>query len=192
MEIVVIKEEADIGEARRVTRKLAQDSGLDNNDVERAAIIVTEAASNILKHARQGKILIYSKHTGIEFLMLDQGPGIANMTMAMQDGFSTAGSKGTGLGAMSRLSTEFDIYSHVGKGTAIWVNLNAAPPVPILTWELALPKAGETVNGMRWLVPPRVICFCMSMGWGMVLKRIKLPRKPLRFLTITWMRFPLC
>jgi len=105
---------------------MAETIGLDEAQAERVAIVVTEACTNLLKHASGGEILL--RITGeddpnalpeLEILVLDQGPGMANPHQCMQDGFSTGGSPGQGLGAIFRLSVESDIYSDVGRGTAL-------------------------------------------------------------------------
>jgi hypothetical protein len=75
----------------------------------------------------------------------------------MRDGYSTAGSPGTGLGALSRLSAEFQLVSHVGKGTALRFVVPARPPEPQARSALALgavcvPKPGEVACGDGWLL----------------------------------------
>ena len=69
---------------------------------------------------------------GVEILALDKGPGIRDLERSLRDGYSTAGGAGTGLGAISRLSSEFDVYSPPGKGTAllarIWPGEPHSPP----------------------------------------------------------------
>src|SRR5262245_59650401 len=122
--IVNMTDETRIAEARRLIKSLAQELTFSDVDTERAAIVVTEAASNIIKHAQQGRLIIRTiPVNGIEILAVDNGPGINNMTRAMEDGFSTANSKGIGLGAIARLATSFSIYSAPGIGTALLMKL---------------------------------------------------------------------
>ena len=101
------------------------DIGLSESDIGRVAIVVTEATTNLVEHAPQGQLLARAFDRNgvavIEALALDQGPGIANIGESLRDGYSTAGSPGTGLGAIKRLSDEFDIYSTPGKGGALVV-----------------------------------------------------------------------
>ena len=77
--------------------------------------------TNLVKHAKEGEIflrtLAHGSMQGIEIVALDRGPGMANVGHALQDGHSTAGSSGTGLGAIVRMATEFDIHSLPGRGT---------------------------------------------------------------------------
>ena len=90
-------------------------------------------------------------------LALDKGPGIANAAQALRDGYSTTGSPGTGLGAMARLATLFDIHSVPGAGTVLLARLWSKPlsnirPPPLEVGALSLPKPGEVVCGDRWAV----------------------------------------
>jgi anti-sigma regulatory factor (Ser/Thr protein kinase) len=107
-------------EARRSATLLAAERGLDENEAGKVALLVSEAATNLVKHAGGGEILVGPGTAGgVEVLALDRGPGMANPSACMRDGYSTAGSAGTGLGAISRLATRFDIHSTPGVGTAI-------------------------------------------------------------------------
>jgi anti-sigma regulatory factor (Ser/Thr protein kinase) len=87
------------------------------------ALAVTEAASNLHKHARQGALLLSVNRDadapGIELVTIDSGPGLRDVGAAMQDGHSTAGTLGIGLGAIRRLADFCDLYSVPGHGTAL-------------------------------------------------------------------------
>jgi len=100
--------------------------GFSEEDAGRAAIVVTELGTNILKHAGHGEILagasLTSARSCFEIVALDQGSGM-DVDKCLQDGFSTAGSQGTGLGAIRRQATTFDVWSVAGRGTAIHVRL---------------------------------------------------------------------
>jgi anti-sigma regulatory factor (Ser/Thr protein kinase) len=110
-----------VGEARRRATAAAQSAGLDETAAGRLAIVVTECANNIWKHAGHGEILITPNpdDNSVEVLALDKGPGMRDVERCFQDGYSTAGSSGTGLGAIRRLSTEQDIYTLPDHGTAL-------------------------------------------------------------------------
>ena len=127
-----VREKSAVAEARREVTGLARAVGFSESDIGRVAIVVTEAASNLVKHTPQGQLLARAfDRSGvavIELLALDQGPGIANVGESLRDGFSTAGSPGTGLGAIKRLSDEFDIYSASGKGVALVAQLWSRKP----------------------------------------------------------------
>jgi anti-sigma regulatory factor (Ser/Thr protein kinase)/serine/threonine protein phosphatase PrpC len=108
----------------------AEKAGFSAERIGRLDIIVAEMASNLLKHGlRKCELLwkpfIHNHEAGIEILALDTGPGISNMGLAMQDGYSTSGTAGEGLGAIRRLSDTFDIYSQTGGGTAVLSRLYA-------------------------------------------------------------------
>src|SRR5215510_9892301 len=122
-----IREMSGVAEARREVTGLARAVGFSEIEIGRVAIVVTEAATNLVKHTPQGQLLARAFDRDgvavIEALALDQGPGIANVSESLRDGYSTAGSPGTGLGAIKRLSDEFDIYSAPGKGVALVAQL---------------------------------------------------------------------
>lgn len=144
-----------VGEARRHVAAICRELGLDDVRSGQAAIIVNELGSNLCKHARQGQLWIAARQGDvpeIEILSVDHGPGIRDLSLAMRDGFSTAGSPGTGLGAVQRLATDFDIHSEVDKGTVILARLHAgARGTRAFKWGVvALPAPGETVCGDSW------------------------------------------
>jgi len=118
-----IQEQTDSAEARRSALTLAAGLLFDETSAGNVALVVTEAAKNLLKHAGGGQIILraleHGRAAGIEMLALDKGPGIADPGRCFQDGYSTAGTSGTGLGAIARLSTLHEIYSRRGQGTAL-------------------------------------------------------------------------
>ena len=157
-----IRESSAVAEARRAVTGLAQAAGFDAEGVGRVALVVTEAATNFVKHAPQGQLLARSFDRDgvavIEVMALDQGPGIADIGKSLRDGYSTAGGMGAGLGAIKRLSDEFDIYSTAGKGVALLAQLwsrrpkGEIPPAPLEIGVVCLPKPGEEANGDAWAV----------------------------------------
>lgn len=120
---VAVTESSQPAAARRTAVGLAQQAGLDEVAVGRVALIVTELATNLVKHATGGELLMRrlgpDGDEGVEVLSLDKGSGMADVARALGDGYSTAGSSGTGLGAVMRASDEFDLYSQPGKGTIL-------------------------------------------------------------------------
>src|SRR5205807_9230792 len=129
----------------------------------KVALVVTEAAKNLLKHAGGGQVILRPLErggvAGIEMLALDKGPGIANLTRSFEDGYSTAGTAGTGLGAIARLSDEIDIYTRPGRGTVlmaqIWNRnsggLISATPPRFRVGGVCVPLPGETQSGDSWI-----------------------------------------
>jgi anti-sigma regulatory factor (Ser/Thr protein kinase) len=157
-----ISEASAVSEVRREASSLAQALRFSETARGAVSIVVTELATNLAKHAVHGEILFRGIErdgvSGLEVLSLDRGPGMANVTECIRDGYSTSGSPGTGLGAVSRLSDEFDIHSIRGKGTALFVRLwskKLPRQVRRRTIEfgvVCLPKPGETECGDAWHV----------------------------------------
>ena len=157
MEAVAVRDASAVAEVRRRAEAAAGRLGFPEEARSRAAIVATELATNIVKYAEPGEVLIapYEDDTGagLEIVALDRGPGMADAGACLGDGYSTGGSAGTGLGAVRRQSQVFDLYSAPGRGTVIVARLEArpearraAPPAP--RWSgLAVPLAGEAVCG---------------------------------------------
>jgi len=148
-------------EARRVAMMLAEALQLSEPDIGRVARVVTEAATNIVQHAARGEILLrpiaLEAAAGLEVLALDQGPGMANVAHALQDGFTTSGSPGLGLGAIARLSSCFEVSSTPGKGTALLARIGKVAPKrpmePGLEWGVVcVAMRDEEVCGDSWAV----------------------------------------
>ena len=116
-----IEHASDVAAARREGQRLAGSLGFNETRAGKLALVITEAATNILKHAERGVIHIGPAQStagvGVDVLALDEGPGIADLSASLVDGVSTAGTAGTGLGALRRQSDEFDVYSQPGKGS---------------------------------------------------------------------------
>jgi anti-sigma regulatory factor (Ser/Thr protein kinase) len=136
---------------------LARDMGFSEPDMGRFAIIVSEAAGNLLKHAGHGSIVLSALHQGsvlgVQMLALDRGPGMRSVTASLRDGYSTAGTTGTGFGAISRLSTVFDAYSVPSEGTVVLSQIwpDPAPAIDAVQFgAVSVPVSGETVNGDAW------------------------------------------
>jgi anti-sigma regulatory factor (Ser/Thr protein kinase) len=158
---VRIADESGPGEARRVGTALARSAGLSEVDVGRLGIVVTEAATNLVKHGGGGEILLralrHARSIGVGLLALDRGPGIADLGRALRDGFSSAGSPGTGLGAIRRLASSFDLYSRPGEGTALHATVWSSPPAPpgLRIGGINVPCPGEAVSGDGWVATER-------------------------------------
>lgn len=163
--VVTISEGSNVGELRRLVVDLAKKIGLSDEDAGRLSIICNEMSTNILKHAGcSGKVAVKEftrdKVKGIEVISIDSGNGIKNMGLALKDGFSTSGSMGAGLGAIKRLSDEFDIYSQPEKGTIVvskilqHSNLNISTGInkKVDFGAFSMAKQGEEVCGDEWIV----------------------------------------
>jgi anti-sigma regulatory factor (Ser/Thr protein kinase) len=149
-----VSDNSHVAAVRRAAGDIAHGMGFGEVRAGEVAICVTEAATNILKHAGQGEILLRPiGGKGIEVLALDNGPGVHNLQAAFADGTSSAGSYGVGFGAMRRLSAMFDIHSAPGQGTALYMLVCAAGQDCIPARRVGivcLPIGGETVPGDCW------------------------------------------
>lgn len=158
---VPVGESSRVGEARRMASAMAGHLGFDEGGRGRASLVVTEAATNLVKHGGGGEILLVpidrGAAAGLDVLALDKGQGMADVGRCLADGYSTAGSAGNGLGAMRRLADEFDIVSTPGVGTALLARLWAGPGRPgaatgLEIGAVCLPKPGESASGDAWAV----------------------------------------
>jgi len=102
---------------------MAAEIGFNVTDQALIATAISELARNILQYARTGEVSVQptSKkgRAGLVIVASDQGPGIANVTEAMQDGYSTNGGLGLGLPGSRRLVDEFEVETELGRGTVI-------------------------------------------------------------------------
>ncbi len=155
-----------VGEARRHAAQAASDMGWGEVDAGRLALVVTELGTNLVRHAKNGQLLIAARpRTGtageageIEMISIDEGPGISDIALAMRDGHSSSTTPGTGLGAVRRLASDFDIHSSVPHGTvsvarvrpsaALATPTEAAPALQI--GAIRLPAPHESVCGDAW------------------------------------------
>jgi serine/threonine-protein kinase RsbT len=122
---VSINSDQDIVLARQKGRNLAADAGFSPVDCTLVATAISELARNIVSYARKGEITLQlvrdSRRSGILIIASDAGPGIADLRLALRDGFSTSGSLGLGLPGVRRLVDEFQISSSAGQGTVVKV-----------------------------------------------------------------------
>ncbi|HEY9791927.1 MAG TPA: SpoIIE family protein phosphatase [Candidatus Obscuribacterales bacterium] len=156
-----VSDDSHIGELRRALKDLGAINAFAPELVGRAEIIASELATNLIKYTdKGGEILIGSLAVddlrALEIISLDKGPGMSNPQKMLEDGVSTTGTLGGGLGAIKRFSDEFDMNSRPDKGTAmlsrIWNQRRPAhdyqPTVEVGGVMVAMP--GEYVCGDRW------------------------------------------
>jgi len=155
MRSFVVTDLSHVGEVRREAICLAKNSAFNELGIGKVALIATELATNLVKHATSGQLLMRMLECeggmSLEFLSLDRGPGIANVAKCMEDGHSTGGSLGTGLGAIVRTSDEFDIYSQADKGTVAVARI-ASRHTSSSIGVIHQAKQGEPICGDAWLV----------------------------------------
>jgi serine/threonine-protein kinase RsbT len=122
---VEISSEGDIVTARKVAREVATGLGFGITDVTRVVTAASELARNVFHYARSGMMtwqrIESNGRTGIELCFIDEGPGIANLELAMTPGHSTGGGLGMGLSGSKRLMDELEIWTEVGKGTKVTI-----------------------------------------------------------------------
>ena len=155
--VIEVRDLSAPGEARREAWRLGEKLGLNDEERARAELVITELTTNLFKHAAGGFILIGPADSGddtIEILSLDNGPGIEDIGRALQDGHSTTGTTGTGLGAVSRQADYFQIYSRPKKGTGVLARISRAEALDrgqmAQISGVSVPFRGEPVNGDGW------------------------------------------
>jgi anti-sigma regulatory factor (Ser/Thr protein kinase) len=160
-----ITDRSAIAEARRLTARLVATLDFSEEAAGRAAIVVTELVTNALTHGRGGWCFLNARiiygEAALEVVVADSGPGIENPGIALADGFSTSGTAGTGLGAVRRLSRDFDLYSRGDGGVVALARVSPDSagrrphPGGVGRTEVAgvgAPVAGEQVSGDAWAV----------------------------------------
>lgn len=158
--MIEVTESSQTGEARRRVAEFAQDLQLGEIRSGAAALAATEMATNLVKHAGNGTLLLQcvkeNGNSGLRLIAIDKGPGIADVAKALEDGHSTAGSLGTGLGAVRRASDMFEIYSAIGVGTLIRADFwperrpDSSAPRNVHTAAVSEPLQGELECGDGW------------------------------------------
>lgn len=159
---IPVGETSQVGEARRTAVKIAEAVGMSEVQRAEVAIVATELSTNLAKYGREGRLFVQglSPCTGpcVELVSVDSGPGIHDVQRCLQDGYSTGGGSGTGLGAVRRLSAEFDLYS-TAAGTAVVSRMSAASPLTDrcrFQWAaVSTPAPNEIVCGDIWRVAER-------------------------------------
>jgi len=120
---ILIRNDSDIVAARHKGRELMASLGFSGVEITLVTTAISELARNILEHGGTGEICLsrisQAARDGVEIIAEDGGPGIPDISLAMQDGYSTKRGLGLGLPGTRRLMDDFQIYSEVGKGTKV-------------------------------------------------------------------------
>ncbi|MFF7794876.1 SpoIIE family protein phosphatase [Streptomyces sp. NPDC007991] len=135
---VPVRDSTRVRDARVAAESAAALAGLDERRTAAAALVATELATNLLKHAEGGQVLIEvvaapapreggAESRVVQIAAIDHGPGIADMPAARRDGFSTTGSLGAGLGTCQRLADDFALHSTPGRGTVAVARVGTTP-----------------------------------------------------------------
>ncbi|MFF8942153.1 ATP-binding protein [Streptomyces sp. NPDC014864] len=172
--------------ARRQAGQFARDICLSEERVARVELCVTEMATNLLKHAEDGALVLRvvrsRDRAAVECLSVDSGPGIDDIQGALRDGTSGSGSLGIGLGAIGRLADAFGVHSLRGRGTVVLARFWAGGPAPdpVETAGLTRPIGGEQVCGDTWAVRTAagdssdalLLLMCDGLGHGPLAARV--------------------
>ncbi len=117
------------GEASSTIKSKLKQLGIGYSIIRRVAIASYETEMNIVLHANRGTLSVYVAEDHIKIIAVDEGPGIPNVELAMQEGYSTATEQiremgfgaGMGLPNMKKCSDQFEIHSDIGKGTKVMI-----------------------------------------------------------------------
>jgi anti-sigma regulatory factor (Ser/Thr protein kinase) len=157
--IIRVADPTHVGEVRRQAAAYGEHANLTERERGSLSIVATEMTTNVLKHAGTGTLIVEpisdNGSKGVRILGLDRGPGIRDLNVALRDGYSTSGTSGNGLGAIKRLSSEFDIYTAPGLGTAVLAEFWPARKSeqrnsPVEAGVVSVPVRGEEANGDGW------------------------------------------
>jgi len=149
----IVQDRSQVGEARRLACAWAEERGSSKEQQGILALVVSELATNLVLHANDGGSILVQipedhEPLTLEVLALDKGPGSANFGAYLQDGYSTAGTAGTGLGAVQRASSRFEMHSQPHTGTALLSQHRAGEAQPQTCFGMMnVPIKGEHVCG---------------------------------------------
>lgn len=149
-----VDDESRVGEIRRAAGRIAHEEQLDDALSANVSLVVTEVCTNLLKHAKGGEVFLSPlsdrSESGVEILAVDRGPGMSDIERCLADGYSSTDTAGTGLGAITRRSNEFDAYSEPGKGTVLVSRIRASGSSATIVGAVLKPIRGEEVCGDAW------------------------------------------
>lgn len=172
-----VSDTSQIGESRRAAALVSNRAGLDETQAGKVAIIVTELATNLVRYAKDGTILLRGQSAEgegptVEIWSIDSGPGF-DVGRALKDGFSTGGTAGNGLGAIQRLASTFDLYSIQPAGTVIAARVTNSlgssndAPESFQCSCISRPAPRETACGDAWRLAKRPDSFAFMIADGL-------------------------
>lgn len=165
---VPVHDSTRVRDARVAAEHAAAEAGLDADRTAAVSLVATELATNLVKHARGGQLLVELVHAPfpadarepvrlVQIAAIDHGPGIGDVPAALSDGFSTARSLGAGLGTCRRVADDFTVHSAPGRGTVAVARIGAATrgAGPTVTHELRaggvnVPFGRAETSGDAW------------------------------------------
>ncbi|MFI9151004.1 SpoIIE family protein phosphatase [Streptomyces sp. NPDC053367] len=159
---VPVHDSTRVRDVRVAAEAACREARLDAHRTANAALVATELATNLLKHAGGGRVVVNlvdgpgaDRSPAVQLVSLDHGPGIADVATALRDGFTTASaaSLGAGLGTCRRIAGAFDLYSVRGRGTLVLARIDPAPAprrVPARAGGINIPLAPAEHSGDDW------------------------------------------
>ncbi len=171
---IPVQEINQTGQARREAQRVSAEISADTTFTGRVALVVTELARNLVIHGNGGHLLLRKlageSGAGLEILAIDRGAGMRNVGDCLRDGFSTAGTPGTGLGAIRRMSDFFDLTTAESRGTVICSRVFADRERAIPRWDagaINVAIKGETVSGDSWAMRETQDAFRVMLADGL-------------------------
>lgn len=176
-QVYPVNEPSQISDCRRQTQHLARQLGFNEVETANVAIVITELGTNLLKHTqRGGQLLVQGLKEHDEFYIdiasTNDGPGSSSPDRWLEDGYSTAQSLGTGLGAVRRLAQRFDLYSEAELGTIVTARMRSNKKVKS-SFDIAAvcrAKPGEIACGDNWAARQdgtlSLLCIIDGLGHG--------------------------
>ncbi|MEV4396313.1 ATP-binding SpoIIE family protein phosphatase [Nonomuraea sp. NPDC049607] len=164
-----------VGAVRRQAVALAEVAGFDTTRTGQIAVAVSEAVSNLVKHAVEGVVLVRphpEAPLGVELVAVDKGPGMADVARALRDGYSTSGTLGIGMGAIARIATGYDVHSVPSMGTVLVMHFTAegTPGPPLRASGLTRPIGDEVSCGDGYAIAENgettTVLLCDGLGHG--------------------------
>ena len=165
--VVAVHNATHVAEARRAALELAHRSHMIPDDCGKVALVVTELATNLIRHAQDGSLVLRQvPGPALEVISLDRGPGIQDPERCFQDGYSTGRTPGNGLGAVRRLSSAQEIYSVPGQGTVLLARVGQTT-APANYGAISVPYPGQLACGDAWSVHQYPDCVVIAMADGL-------------------------
>lgn len=148
--VVDVDEATQVGSARRAAARMAESSRLSDVAAGQLGLVVVELATNLLKHAQRGRLFLRGEGEGeqanVDVVAIDRGPGM-DLERCFRDGFSTGGTSGTGLGAVTRAATLFDAWSDA-RGSVLFARIGSREGAR--RGSLSVAVQGERESGDAW------------------------------------------
>jgi len=147
---VQVRDGSQVAEARRRALAATAQLGFDATLAGQVALVVTELATNLLKHGHGGEVLLMRGERRLDVLALDAGPGMRDVAACLADGYSTAGTLGQGLGAVRRQASDVRVASWGGLGTAVLARFGEPALEHETLGAVVVAKPGEEACGDGW------------------------------------------